>query len=85
MGLNDDDKAQNFQIVNMYENRLKNSESRIEELSEMVQKLRSFTSDIFEKVEPKSPETDDEFDPYFVSYSNYSIHLEMLQVTMKIH
>lgn len=40
--LNDESSNQNenFKIVNMYENKLKTSESRIEELSEMVQKLR---------------------------------------------
>jgi hypothetical protein len=81
----DENQDEDFKLVNMYESKLKNSESRIEELSEMVQKLRCFTSEMFEKAEPKSAEDNGETeDPYFVSYSNYSIHLEMLQVR-KIH
>jgi hypothetical protein len=80
--------------IKFYKKKLQESESKIEELVELVDKLRNVASDLLNKststtsddsIDPKAEEisnssnnTDDAF--YANSYSSYTIHLEMLQV-----
>jgi hypothetical protein len=72
--------------IKFLEKRLVESESKNEELVEMVGKLKKMASNLLEKSLEKPRDTsdsssDDEDDSVYVnSYSNYSIHLEMLQV-----
>jgi hypothetical protein len=93
-----DDSSSNNDTIRHYKNKLKQSESKVEELVEIVAKLRLIASDLLTK-QPKlrkitanssdssNSDSDDEKEDsaYFKSYSNYSIHLEMLQVTVSNH
>lgn len=84
--------------VRVYKAKLKESQAKIEELTEIVEKLRAFGNNLLNMSnpagEPKSgvnggkpddlPSVVEEEDSAYVnSYSNYSIHLEMLQDTVR--
>ena len=84
--------------VRVYKAKLKESEAKIEELTEIVEKLRAFGSNLLnlnQASEPKNDVTNGEKPDdmpsveddaaYVNSYSNYSIHLEMLQVIWHQH
>lgn len=71
------------------EKKLYESEAKNEELIEMVGKLKKLANNLLEKsskpndssTDDSDSDSDDDDSVYVNSYSNYSIHLEMLQVT----
>jgi len=84
LDLSDEVEDETFEIVRFYEGKLKNADAKIENLNELVSKLRTYASDVLDNSKPVRQATDDGLDehedvPYASSYSNYGIHLEMLQ------
>ncbi|CAF0811547.1 unnamed protein product [Brachionus calyciflorus] len=73
-------------IKKMYQNTIKEKDSKIEELMELVNKLRNVATNLLNHKETRrnsesgsETESDNDDSVYVNSYSNYSIHLEMLQ------
>lgn len=75
-------------LVNYYKKKLNESETKVEELVDVVTKLRKLANDLLSKsstptssnLETSLVDDSKEEDSVYVnSYSNYSIHLEMLQ------
>ncbi len=81
-------------LVRGYRNRLAESEAKVEQLTDVVAKLRNLATGLLTKTpsgmpvrdrsdsesSKKSSGSEDDDSHYIASYANYNIHLEMLQV-----